>query len=99
MKKHFHKKGKAFFVRIMKGDSIVMKIIDILNSKEVTLSFEVFPPKTDAGIAAVEQATEQIAALRPDFIACVCGCMAQQEHIRRAIRHTAFLRKTKRPLP
>ena len=25
-------------------------------------------------------------ALRPDFIACVCGCMAQQEHIRRAIR-------------
>ena len=57
----------------MKGDSIVMKIIDILNSKEVTLSFEVFPPKTDAGIAAVEQATEQIAALRPDFMSVTYG--------------------------
>ena len=60
-------------MRIMKGDSIVMKIIDILNSKEVTLSFEVFPPKTDAGIAAVEQATEQIAALRPDFMSVTYG--------------------------
>ena len=60
-------------MRITKGDSVVMKIIDILNSKEVTLSFEVFPPKTDAGIVAVEQATEQIAALRPDFMSVTYG--------------------------
>ena len=45
-----------------------MRIIDILNEKDVTLSFEVFPPKTEAGFLTVEQATEQIAALRPDFM-------------------------------
>ena len=50
-----------------------MKIIDILNTKEVTLSFEVFPPKTEAGILTAEQATEQIAALRPDFMSVTYG--------------------------
>ena len=50
-----------------------MKSIDILNTKEVTLSFEVFPPKTEAGILTVEQATEQIAALRPDFMSVTYG--------------------------
>ena len=50
-----------------------MKIIDILNTKEVTLSFEVFPPRTEAGILTVEQATEQIAALRPDFMSVTYG--------------------------
>ena len=41
-----------------------MKITDIFKNKEVTLSFEVFPPKTDAGYAAVEQAAAEIAALK-----------------------------------
>ena len=50
-----------------------MKIIDILNTKEVTLSFEVFPPKTEAGFLTVEQATEQIAALKPDFMSVTYG--------------------------
>ena len=50
-----------------------MKIIDILNQKEVTLSFEVFPPKTEEGILTVEQATEQIAALKPDFMSVTYG--------------------------
>ena len=50
-----------------------MRIIDILNEKDVTLSFEVFPPKTEAGILTVEQATEQIAALRPDFMSVTYG--------------------------
>ena len=39
-----------------------MKIKDILNNKEVTLSFEVFPPKTDDKYAAVEKASAEIAA-------------------------------------
>ena len=45
-----------------------MKVIDILKQKEVTVSFEVFPPKTDAGFASVSGATRKIAALRPDFM-------------------------------
>lgn len=50
-----------------------MRIIDILNQKNVTLSFEVFPPKTDAGFASVGRATEEIAALRPDFMSVTYG--------------------------
>ena len=45
-----------------------MKITDIFKEKEVTLSFEVFPPKTDAGYEAVEKAAAEIAALKPDFM-------------------------------
>ncbi len=50
-----------------------MKIIDIIREKEVTLSFEVFPPKTDAGYAAVEEAAAEIAALKPDFMSVTYG--------------------------
>lgn len=52
---------------------MIMKVIDILNQKEVTLSFEVFPPKTDAGFASVERATREIAALHPDFMSVTYG--------------------------
>ncbi|MBO4458428.1 MAG: methylenetetrahydrofolate reductase [NAD(P)H] [Butyrivibrio sp.] len=50
-----------------------MRIIDILNEKDVTLSFEVFPPKTDDKYAAVEQAAAEIAALKPDFMSVTYG--------------------------
>ncbi|WP_029232419.1 methylenetetrahydrofolate reductase [NAD(P)H] [Butyrivibrio sp. VCB2006] len=50
-----------------------MKIKDILRDKEVTLSFEVFPPKTDAGYEAVEKAAAEIAALKPDFMSVTYG--------------------------
>ncbi len=50
-----------------------MKIIDIFNEKEITLSFEVFPPKTDAGYEAVEKAAAEIAALKPDFMSVTYG--------------------------
>ena len=50
-----------------------MKVIDILKQKEVTVSFEVFPPKTDAGFASVSGATRKIAALRPDFMSVTYG--------------------------
>ena len=50
-----------------------MKISELFKNKEVTLSFEVFPPKTDAGYEAVEKAAAQIAALRPDFMSVTYG--------------------------
>ena len=50
-----------------------MKIRDILQEKSVTLSFEVFPPKTEEAFPSVEAATEEIAALTPDFMSVTYG--------------------------
>lgn len=50
-----------------------MKITDILKSKEVTVSFEVFPPKTGDGYSAVEGAAREIAGLGPDFMSVTYG--------------------------
>ena len=50
-----------------------MKIIDILNQKDVTISFEVFPPKTDDKYAQVEEAARKIASLHPSFMSVTYG--------------------------
>ena len=50
-----------------------MRLTDVIRSEELTLSFEVFPPKTDAAFDDVLQATEEIAALKPSFISVTYG--------------------------
>ncbi|MFR3785789.1 MAG: methylenetetrahydrofolate reductase [NAD(P)H] [Agathobaculum desmolans] len=50
-----------------------MKISDLLRQDQVTLSFEVFPPKTSSSYESVAQATREIAALRPDFMSVTYG--------------------------
>ena len=50
-----------------------MKIIDILKNKRVTLSFEVFPPKTVDDVPTALAAAEAIAALHPDFMSVTYG--------------------------
>lgn len=50
-----------------------MKIKEILKSTDPHISFEVFPPKTDAGYESVRTATERIAALRPSFVSVTYG--------------------------
>lgn len=50
-----------------------MKIRDILKDEKSHISFEVFPPKTDAGYESVLAATERIAALKPSFISVTYG--------------------------
>ena len=50
-----------------------MKMIDFISNKKRSLSFEVFPPKTDAAFDGVLQATEEIAALKPSFISVTYG--------------------------
>lgn len=50
-----------------------MKIIDILKTRRPTLSFEVFPPKTDSSFESVKFATEEIAKLRPSFMSVTYG--------------------------
>ena len=50
-----------------------MKIIDIITQKKLSLSFEVFPPKTETGFESVKNATEEIATLHPSFMSVTYG--------------------------
>ncbi len=50
-----------------------MKISEILAENKPTLSFEVFPPKTDDTYDTVKYATENIAALKPSFMSVTYG--------------------------
>lgn len=50
-----------------------MKIRDILAKGEPTLSFEVFPPKTEDKFESVEKAAAQIAKLKPAFMSVTYG--------------------------
>lgn len=50
-----------------------MKIINILKQNTLSLSFEVFPPKTDSSFESVKTATEEIAKLRPSFMSVTYG--------------------------
>lgn len=50
-----------------------MKVTDILSNNKYTLSFEVFPPKTDSGIDTVLPAIDEIASLKPAFMSVTYG--------------------------
>ena len=50
-----------------------MKITDILYQKNMSLSFEVFPPKKETGFESVRAATEEIAKSRPAFMSVTYG--------------------------
>lgn len=50
-----------------------MKIIDKLNSKKITLSLEIFPPKKADGFESVKSTALELVSLHPDFISITCG--------------------------
>lgn len=50
-----------------------MKISEILKSKSLSISFEVFPPKTDSSFESIKSATEEIASLSPSFMSVTYG--------------------------
>jgi len=50
-----------------------MKIIDLLTQNKLSLSFEVFPPKTETSFESVKTATEEIAKLSPSFMSVTYG--------------------------
>ena len=50
-----------------------MKITDLLNKQDLSVSFEVFPPKTDTAFESVVAATEEIARLKPAFMSVTYG--------------------------
>ena len=50
-----------------------MKLSELFKSDKLSLSFEVFPPKTDMAFDSVKSATEEIAKLRPSFMSVTYG--------------------------
>ena len=50
-----------------------MKITELLKDSKVTLSMEVFPPKTTTAFESVIEAVKEISALKPDFISVTYG--------------------------
>ena len=50
-----------------------MKLTEIFNKDRLSLSFEVFPPKTDSNFDSVKHATEEIAKLSPSFMSVTYG--------------------------
>lgn len=50
-----------------------MKISEILNQEGCSVSFEVFPPKTDGAFESIKLAVEEIAALSPSFMSVTYG--------------------------
>ena len=50
-----------------------MKLSQILGKDKITLSFEVFPPKTEANYEAVKKAALDVAALNPSYMSVTYG--------------------------
>ncbi|MBQ4154983.1 MAG: methylenetetrahydrofolate reductase [Clostridia bacterium] len=50
-----------------------MKITDLFFKETPSLSFEVFPPKTDTAFESVKNATQEIAKLKPAFMSVTYG--------------------------
>lgn len=50
-----------------------MKLTELFKNDKLSLSFEVFPPKTDTAFESVKHATEEIAKLRPSFMSVTYG--------------------------
>lgn len=50
-----------------------MKLSELFKQDKLSISFEVFPPKTDMAFESVKNATEAIATLRPGFVSVTYG--------------------------
>ena len=50
-----------------------MKLSELFAGDKLSLSFEVFPPKTDMAFDSVKHATEEIAKLKPSFMSVTYG--------------------------
>ncbi|MBQ9691543.1 MAG: methylenetetrahydrofolate reductase, partial [Clostridia bacterium] len=50
-----------------------MKLSELIMNDRISLSFEVFPPKTDTAFESVKHATEEIAKLHPSFMSVTYG--------------------------
>lgn len=49
------------------------KLIDIFNTEPRTFSIEIFPPKTEKGMASLQATLEDFSRIKPDFISVTYG--------------------------
>ena len=87
-----------------------MKIVEKLNSKKVTVSFEIFPPKKQDGFDSVKSTAIELTSLHPDFISITCGAGGStqtntsglahiiEQHDTTALAHLTCVRATKEKL-
>ncbi len=61
-----------YFIKLIKRDDS-MKISELLGMDTLSLSFEVFPPKTEASFETVKSAALEIAKLNPSFMSVTYG--------------------------
>ena len=61
-----------YFIKLIKRDDL-MKISELLRKDTLSLSFEVFPPKTEASFETVKNAALEIAKLNPSFMSVTYG--------------------------
>ena len=57
----------------MREQLLFMKLSELLKQDKCSLSFEVFPPKTDTAFDSVQEAPEAIAMLKPSFVSVTYG--------------------------
>ena len=57
-----------------------MFIRDLLQTKPVTFSCELFPPKAGTDLARADEVVEQTARLKPDFISVTYGASGNTSH-------------------
>ena len=57
-----------------------MKLTEIFDKGRLSLSFEVFPPRSDTALENVMRATEEIAALKPSFMSVTYGAGGGTSH-------------------
>ena len=72
MSREFSKNG-GVFIDFSEGRHTALKIVDIIRSDKPSLSFEVFPPKTDASLESVRGAAAEIASLSPSYMSVTYG--------------------------
>ena len=57
----------------LRRKDVTMKITELLQQNTLSISFEVFPPKTESAFDSVKHATEEIAKLHPAFMSVTYG--------------------------
>ena len=55
------------------GKEYAVRLTELFSKDKFSLSFEVFPPKSDTAFESVKDATEKIAELRPSFMSVTYG--------------------------